>query len=93
MKSAYELAMERLAKQSPTVKLTDAQKRAIADLESRYKAKIAERELAVKEEMNAAAGKWDLEAMEQLENRLQAERKKLLAELEEKKEAIRRKAK
>jgi hypothetical protein len=93
MKSAYELAMERLAKQSPTVKLTDAQKRAIADLESRYKAKIAERELAVKEEMNAAAGKWDLEAMEQLENRLQAERKKLQAELEEKKEAIRRKAK
>ena len=89
MKSAYELAMERLNKSSPTVKLTDAQKREIADLESRYKAKVAERELAVKDEMNAAAGKWDLDAMSQAEERLAIERKKLQAELEEKKEAVR----
>jgi hypothetical protein len=94
MKSAYELAMERLNKSSPTVKLTDAQKREIADLEARYKAKLAERELAVKDEMNAAAGKWDLDAMSQAEDRLALERKKLQAELEEKKEAVRnRKAK
>jgi hypothetical protein len=89
MKSAYELAMERLTKNSPTVKLTGAQKREIADLESRYKAKVAERELAVKDEMNAAAGKWDLDAMSQAEDRLAFERKKLQAELEEKKEAVR----
>lgn len=89
MKSAYELAMERLNKQSPTQKLTDAQKREIADLESRYKAKLAERELGLQDELNAAAGKMDLEAMEQIEQRMQTERKKLQAELEEKKEAVR----
>ena len=43
MKSAYELAMERLNKQSPTIKLTEKQKKGIAELESKYKAKIAER--------------------------------------------------
>jgi hypothetical protein len=89
MKSAYELAMERLSKSAPTVKLTDAQKREIADLESRYKAKIAERELSSKDEMDAAVGKMDLEAMEQIEQRLQTDRKKLQAELEEKKDAVR----
>jgi hypothetical protein len=89
MKSAYELAMERLNKSSPTLKLTEAQKREIADLESRYKAKLAERELGSNDEMNAAAGKMDLEAMEQIEHRIQSERKKLQAELEEKKEAVR----
>jgi hypothetical protein len=89
MKSAYELAMERLNKSSPTLKLTEAQKREIAELESRYKAKLAERELGSNDEMNAAAGKMDLEAMEQIEHRIQSERKKLQAELEEKKEAVR----
>ena len=45
MKSAYELAMERLGKTSPTVKLTTQQKKAIAELESKCAAKTAEREL------------------------------------------------
>ena len=34
MKSAYELAMERLNKVAPTVKLTEEQKERIAELES-----------------------------------------------------------
>jgi hypothetical protein len=89
MKSAYELAMERLNKSAPTVKLTDAQKREIADLESRYKAKLAERELGLQDELNAAAAKMDIDAMAQAEERLVIERKKLQAELEEKKEAVR----
>ena len=45
MKSAYELAMERLEKSAPTVKLTDAQKAQIAEIDSTYKAQIAEKEL------------------------------------------------
>jgi hypothetical protein len=89
MKSAYELAMERLNKSAPTVKLTDAQKREIADLESRYKAKLAERELGLQDELNAAAAKMDIDAMAQAEERLVIERKKLQAELEERKEAVR----
>ena len=89
MKSAYELAMERLNKTSPTIKLTDAQKKEIAELESKYAAKVAEREIAVKSEMEKAADAGDFEKMEQLEKELVNERKKLQAELEEKKEKVR----
>ena len=55
MKSAYELAMERLNKSSPTVKLSEAQKKEIADLESKCAAKIAERELFIKDEIAKVA--------------------------------------
>ena len=48
MKSSYELAMERLNKTAPTTKLTAPQKKALAELDSRYAAKIAEREMALK---------------------------------------------
>ena len=48
MKSAYELAMERLNKTSPTVKLNAEQKAQIADLESQCAAKIAQREIGLK---------------------------------------------
>ncbi len=41
MKSAYELAMERLKKAAPTVKLSAAQKKDLAELDSQYTAKIA----------------------------------------------------
>jgi hypothetical protein len=89
MKSAYELAMERLNKQSPTVKLTAAQKAEIAEAEKITKAKIAERELAMKNEMDGAAEKQDFDAMFAAEERFKAEKKKLEAKLDETKDAIR----
>ncbi len=90
MKSAYELAMERLNKTSPSIKLTAAQKKEIAELESKCAAKIAEREIAVKQEMEKAGGAGEFEKMEQLEKELVNERKKIQADLEEKKEKVRR---
>ncbi len=54
MKSAYELAMERLEKQSPTRQLTEAQKAAIAEIETATKAKIAEQELFLKDKISEA---------------------------------------
>ncbi len=90
MKSAYELAMERLNKSSPTTKLTNQQKKEIAELESRYKAKIAERELFVEGERIKAIDRGDAEAIEQLEKQLVSDRKSLQSELEEKKEQVRR---
>jgi hypothetical protein len=89
MKSAYELAMERLEKKSPQKKTTDAQKAELAELDSRYAAKVAERELFLKGELAKAAGKGDFEAYEQLEKQLVSERKSLKAELEEKKDKVR----
>ncbi len=89
MKSSYELAMERLNKQSPQTKITPAQKAELADLDTRYAAKIAEREIFLKGELAKAAEKGDYEACEQVEKQLVSERKKFAAELEEKKDAVR----
>jgi hypothetical protein len=93
MKSAYELAMERLSKTSPTVKLTEKQKKEMADLDSKYQAKVAEREIGLKDEIAKAAAQSDYEGMQKLEQQLAAERRKLQAELEEKKEKVRQRAK
>ena len=90
MKTAYELAMERLNKAAPAVKLTSAQKKELAELDSKYAAKIAGREIALKDEMARVA--QDFEKAEALREQLANERKKLQAELEEKKEAVRRAA-
>ena len=89
MKTAYELAMERLNKTAPPVKLTDQQKADLAELDSTYKAKLAERELFVQGELEKASAKGDFEAVEQLEKQLASDRKTLLAEMEEKKEQVR----
>ena len=89
MKSAYELAMERLNKASPTVKLTTEQKKEIAELESQCAAKIAERELFLNGEIEKAVNKGDAEAMEQLQKQLVSDRKSLRAEFEEKKDRVR----
>lgn len=93
MKSAYELAMERLNKTAPVVKLTSVQKQQIAELESKLKAKVAEREIAITDEIAAATAMGDFEKSEQLQQRLVQERKTLQAEMEEKKERVRSGAK
>lgn len=90
MKSAYELAMERLSKSSPAVKLTDDQKKHLADLDSEYVAKIADREIFLKGQIEKAAAKGDFEEFETLQKQLLNERKGLQAELDEKKEAFRK---
>jgi len=89
MKTAYELAMERLNKAAPSVKLTEQQKKEIAELESRCAAKIAERELFLKGEIEKAIDKGDAEAIEQLEKQLVSDRKSFRAEFDEKKEKVR----
>ncbi len=89
MKTAYELARERLSKSAPTVKLSDAQKKEIAELESQCAAKIAERELFLKEQVTKAIDKSDYEAVEQLEKQLASDRKSIRAEFDEKKEKVR----
>jgi len=89
MKSSYELAMERLSKSAPPSKLTDEQKKQLAELDAKYKGKIAEREIFLKDNLAAAAAKGDAEAYAQLEKQMVSDRKSLQAELEEKKDAVR----
>jgi hypothetical protein len=89
MKSAYELAMERLSKDQPSVALTDEQKRQIAETDSGFRAKIAERELFLKDQIRTAqvAGKFD--EAESLENQLGSEIRRLQQDCEAEKEKLR----
>jgi len=88
MKSSYELAMERLNKSAPVAKLTASQKKEIAELESKAKAKTAEREIALKDAIAAASEAGDFEKVDQLKEQLIKERKAIQADLEEKKDRI-----
>jgi len=91
MKTAYELALERLNKSAPSVKLTDRQKQELAELDKKYAAKIAEREIALNAEIARAAD--DVEKEEWVREQLVTEPRKLQAELEEKKERVRQSVK
>jgi hypothetical protein len=89
MKTSYELAMERLNKTSPATRLTAAQKQQLAELDSNYAARIAGREISLKDEIAKTADSGDAEKVEKLQQQLVKERKSLQAELEEKKEKVR----
>ena len=89
MKSAYELAMERLEKSAPTVKLNDEQKAQIAQIDSSYKAKIAEKELFLQGKIREAGLSGTVEELEKLEKQLAMEIRRLQEDCEEKKEKVR----
>ena len=89
MKSSFELAMERLNKTAPSKKMSADQKKQLAELDSKYAAKIAEREIFLKGELRAAAEKGDAEAFAQIEKQLVSERRKFQTELEEAKNKVR----
>jgi hypothetical protein len=91
MKSAYELAMERLEKQAPTRTLTAEQKAEIADLESSAKAKIAEQELFLKGQIEKAIASGSDDEARQLEQQLAREIRRIQDDCEAKKEKVRAK--
>jgi len=70
--------------------LTEEQKKRLAEVESECKARIADREIFLQGEMAKAMAKGDVEAFTQFEKQLVSDRKSIQAELEEKKEAIRK---
>ena len=80
--------MDRLKNAAPTPQLTAGQKKELAELNSLYAAKIAEREITLRREI---AQVRDPEKEEALRDQLVSERKKLQAELEGKKELVRSK--
>ena len=89
VKSAYELAMERLQKASPSVSLSDEQKKELGELDSKYRAKIAEKELFLKDQMRKAQTEGKAEDLESLEKQLASEVRRLQEECETKKEKLR----
>ena len=82
--------MERLEKKAPTVALTDEQKTQIAEIDSTYRARIAEKELFLKDEIRKARGGGSTDEAETLEKQLAIEIRRLQEDSEEKKEKLRR---
>ena len=93
MKSAYELAMERLSKSDPDTgkKLTPEKKARLAELDMIYKGKIAEREIFLKKQLDEALSEGKFEEIEKIRSQIASERTRLEEEREDEKEAVRRK--
>ena len=89
MKSAYELAMERLEKSAPSVQLSDAQKAQLAEIDSTYKARIAEKELFLQGKIREAGQTGQFEEIEKLEKQMATEIQRLQEACEEKKVKLR----
>ena len=89
MKSAFELAMERLEKESPTQELTEDQKAKLSELSKVYEAKIADKELFLNREVAKAEEAGEFEQIEQLTKQLASDRKVLEEELSQKKNEVR----
>jgi len=89
MKSAYELAMERLQKGSPTISLTSEQKAQLAEIDSSFNAKIAERKIFLSDQITKAATAGKFDDVESLEKQLTSDVRRLQEDCEQKKEKLR----
>jgi hypothetical protein len=78
MKSAYELAISRLEKNSPAAKLTAEQKELLRGIDDEFDARIAERRIFLESEIIRSGG--DPVVVDSLRKQLSAE----LASIEEK---------
>lgn len=91
MKSAYELAMERLAKSDPTGgPLSAEQKARLAEIDRVYKGKLAEREIFLKKQIDEALGQQKFDEVDKIKQQLASERARLEEEKEAEKERVRR---
>ena len=81
--------MERLEKKAPSVALTAEQKAQIAEIDSTFKARIAERELFLKGEINKAQNAGNLEEAESLQKQLTIDIRRLQEESETRKDKLR----
>jgi hypothetical protein len=89
MKSAYELAMERLQEASPSLSLTEEQKQELAKIDSKYRAKIAEKELFLNEQIRKAQTEGKVDDIDSLQKQLASEIRRIQEECETKKEKLR----
>lgn len=87
MKSAYELAMSRLEKSTPSIALTETKKRELAEADSIANAKIAERKLLLDSELAKALG--NPTEQQALQKQLASEIARIEEDREAKKEKIR----
>lgn len=92
MKSAYELAMERLAKSDPqgNAPLSAAQKSRLAEIDTLYKGRLAEREIFLKKQLDEAYAAQNAEEVQKIDRQIADERARLEEEREAEKDQVRR---
>ena len=92
MKSAYELAMERLARSDPAAgkPLTPEQKNRLAEVDRVYQGKLAERDIFLKKQLEEAWAAQKADDVDKIKKQLASERARLEEEREEEKERVRR---
>jgi hypothetical protein len=89
MKSAYELAMERLEKTAPKIELSEKQKTRLAEIDNLYQSKIAERKTYVGSEIAKAKAAQDFAQIQELEQQLAQDIARFGRQAETDKEKIR----
>ena len=92
MKSAYELAMDRLAKSDPDAAkpLTAEKKSRLAEIDRVFKGKLAEREIFLKKQLDDAWSAQNAEEVDKIKKQLVSERARLDEEREAEKDQVRR---
>ena len=91
MKSAYELAMERLAKSEPaSAPLTAEKKARLAEIDRVYQGRIAEREIFLKRQLETALADQKADEAEKIRQQLSSERARREEDREAEKERVRR---
>jgi hypothetical protein len=91
MKSAYELAMERLSKSDPAPSrpATPAQRARLAEIDRLYQGKIAEREIFLKQQLEQALTGRDADAVDKIRKQIGSERARLEEDRESEKNQVR----
>lgn len=92
MKSAYELAMERLAQSDPGANkpLDPAKKARLAEIDRVYQGKLAEREIFLKQQRERALSGANPDEVAKITQQIASERARLEEEREAEKEKVRR---
>lgn len=91
MKSAYELAMERLSKSDPGASrpLTAEVKARLAEVDRLYKGRIAEREIFLRQQLEKALAGTDADEVDKVRKQMASEKARLEEDREAEKERVR----
>jgi len=91
MKSAYELAMERLAKSEPAAAPLNAEQKArLAEIDRVYQGKTAEREIFLQQQLKDALVAQKFDEADKIRKQMAGEKARLAEERDEEKERVRR---
>ena len=90
MKSAYELAMERLQESDPDKQqVTDEMRKALAAVDEKFDAKVAERKIFLTQKLATATANQDLQEVELIQKQISNEKARIEEERETAKDKIR----